>query len=119
MKHGFWLAAVSALALAACASTGPKDPAQAVYVAKTSFLGALEVADAYAELPRCPAAALCSDPAIIRTSYKAALNAKVALDAAEAVVRAGDLGKVDGALSAAQTAVQALIVITQSMKVPQ
>lgn len=123
--RGFkWLAAAAlSLSLAACAGTPsatvPADPAQAVYAAKTAFLGALQVADSYAALPKCPVPqGLCSDPKIVQAAYKTGLQAQTALDTAEAIVRTPSSGsKYLDALNQAEQAVQGFVTITQSMKV--
>lgn len=120
MRRFAWLGL--ALCLTACAGTSatvPADPAQAVYAAKTAFLGALQVADSYAALPKCPVPqGLCSDPQLVRTAYRVGLQAQTALDTAEAIVRTPSSGsKYLDALNQAEQAVQGFVTITQSMKV--
>lgn len=112
-----------ALLLAGCGTLGipaPQTPAQAVYEAKASFLGALKVANEYKALPSCPAAVLCSDAATVATIRTAANTASVALDAAQATVtdpNFKDGSDAEKTITAAEEAVSAFVTIAGKLKV--
>lgn len=123
MKIRYFLAALVAVILAACATVQPQTPAQAVYQVKSNYAAALEVAVAYTRLPRCTepvTVPICSRYDVIVRLQQADRAAAPALDAAEKVVRAPDAGaNPQTAILAAQQAVAALTAITSTLKVKQ
>ena len=124
MKLKLFLIAAT-LAISACAggldgpTTGPKTPAQAVFIAKTGYSSALTAALAYKRLPVCatPARQPCSDPVVVSQLQKADDVAAGALDAAEVAVRTPGFGGdiVASAIAAANAALAALVSITTSL----
>lgn len=108
-----------AVLLSACVA-GLTRPDQRVFQAKTDYAVALTVAVAYRRLPPCPTATqICSDKAVVAQLQKADRVASAALDAAETVVRTPGFGasSIDGAITAANAALAAMVSITSTLKV--
>ena len=80
--HRPLLALVLAAALAACANAGAGISAK-VDAAVVGLTAAERAALVYTSLPRCPAAALCSDPATVQKIKDADNIAYAAVKAAE------------------------------------
>jgi len=117
--HGAFLPIII-IGLLACATA--EKPGQAVYLIQSRYNQGLTLAVAYKALPTCEAPgapALCSQPAIVTKLQQADDVAAPALMAAQATVRAPDMGA-DWAtvVKAAQIAVDALTAITASLPPP-
>ena len=110
-------AVVVALALTACGTA----PQQTVYGTRAAFVGSLQVATAYGDLPLCKPASppLCHDAAVLKKVQKHAHVADAALDTAEEAVRNPQFGQdaAQSAVIAANAAVKALQAVTSQLKV--
>ena len=97
----------------------PQSPAQTVFALEAGYDAALNIAIAYATLPRCAPAGpvLCSDAAIVRQANAVAQQAWAALRAAEAAVRtaAPNRSRIVQAIAAAQAALAAFRAITDHL----
>lgn len=117
------IAVLLSFILAACAGqpAGPNAPSQAVYQIKSDYDAALQVAIAYAQLPRCGSVGnppLCSQAKVVVQLDQASQAAGAAIQAAENTVRdpnASDKWAV--AASAARNALTALTAITATLQV--
>lgn len=118
MKHLITTLALC-LGLAACGSSTPTSPQQAVFAAKSNYAAALTVAVAYKRLPACSPTIKppCSDPHVVTQLQKADNVASASLDAAESAVRTPGFGgnAASSAITAANAAVQALAAITSTL----
>lgn len=124
MKLKLILAAALVATIAACASAPSGQsltPAQQVYQITSNYDAALQVAVAYANLPRCGQAAsptLCSKSEVIVQLQKANSAALPLLTAAQNTVTAPGAGaNAQTALNAAQQAVAALTAISSTLQV--
>ena len=98
------LAVVALCLLGGCGT----DPQKAVFTARSAYDAAvLAPAANYNELPRCPAAKVCSEQSVVDSLRKADAAAKTTLDAAEDVVRNHPTWDAAAAVAAAQNAVTA------------
>lgn len=96
-----------ALLLASCQSA-PRN----VYAARASYdASVLAPAAHYSQLPTCPAAPICKDPAVVVQLQKADQAALAALDAAEELVRNHPQVDATAAIDAANQAIAAAIKI--------
>lgn len=107
------LLVVALLALAACATTSPQSPAQAVYAATLAYDTALSVAVAYRKLPPCVQGGgpICSDAAVVAKLQVADISAFAAINAAQRLVRDPKVGE-SASQAAVATAREALAVLT-------
>lgn len=107
---------IIALAVAGCST--PQSPAETVFQAKTAHAVALRSAVAYRELPACPKAPVCHDPAVVAQLQKADRTADAALDAAEAAVRTPGFGEsvIASAVASAKAALAAFTSITDTLR---
>jgi len=123
--------AIGCLALVGCARTvpatavtpalvvppAPKSPDEAVAELETAYIGALELAASYAQLPRCGAGApsVCSSPPLIAALLKDKPAASAALDEARAAVKAYDALSLPGTadIAAAEAAIAAATSIVR------
>lgn len=118
---------IAAMLFSACATltTQPASPAQTVYALHGDYVNALTLAVAYKRLPACATQPMitfpiCSMPAVVGALQTADDVAFAALSTAQTLARSPDnLASVPGALSAAQTAIQAFLSLAQQYKVPQ
>lgn len=102
---------LAGILLAGCAQTVATTPAQTVYQMRASYDAAfLAPAASYNELPRCPAVALCSDPKVVAQLRAADASAKLLLDGAETLSRAGAV-TAQTAAAAAQAAIEAALKV--------
>jgi hypothetical protein len=114
------LALFCACALSGCAGA-PRSPAQAIFALQAGYDAALDIAVAYAGLPRCgpDGLLLCSDRALVRQVHSAAHKAWIALQAVQSLARAQnpDPSALATARTAAELALAALTALTAQMKV--
>lgn len=107
-------------ALAGC-SAAPKTAAQTVFALQATYDAALDVAVAYATLPRCApgAPAVCSDGAAVRRVNAAAHQAWAAIRAAQALARAAkpDVTALANARADAELALAVFTALTTQLKV--
>ncbi|HTD67428.1 MAG TPA: hypothetical protein VK846_12950 [Candidatus Limnocylindria bacterium] len=111
-----------AVCLSACSQIGipaAKSPPQAVFEAKTAFLGAVRIANDYKSLPPCPTVTICSNPSVVVVIQKAAVATQAALNSADATVN--DPQFKDGSVAqkaavAAQNSFAAFVAITATLR---
>lgn len=120
MKHFVALLLVGLVAACANQNTGP-SPANIVYAAKQTFVGAQTLAIQYVSLPRCgqpSSPPLCSDQGVVDAIKKGNNDAVIALDAAEKTVRDPNASGsvVNAAVVGAQNAVAAFTAIVNANK---
>jgi len=117
MRHRLAVAALCVLT--SCAA--PESPAQTAFALEASYDAAIDVAIAYAMLPRCvvPGPALCSDPAVVKQTSDVAHQAWQAIRAAQAAAQAThvDPTATASALAKARDALGHLRALTSNMKV--
>lgn len=84
-------------------------PTMRVYAAKADFDTLLDKIVAYAEQPQCSETVVvaCSDPKVVETANRLAMDVDKALDEAETVARSGT-GDVDSSIGAARQALGTL-----------
>ena len=119
MKTYLAFATVASLATASCApGVGHLSVAQSAYAMEASYQGALTLAVAYRNLPRCgtPGAVVCHDPVVVAKLVTADGIAHTAILGVEGVVRAGGSPlDVQHAIAIAQTALSALQALAASL----
>jgi hypothetical protein len=120
MRHRLAIAALCLLT--SCAT--PETPAQTAFALEAGYDAAIDVAVAYAMLPRCAphGPALCSDPAVVKQASEAAHLAWQAIRAAQAATSPPGAAHADpaaaaSALGKARDALGQLRTLTASMKV--
>ena len=106
----------TALTPAAPVPAMPKSPGEAVVELQTAYIGALEIATSYAQLPRCGpgAPALCASPSVLAVLVRDKPQASRALDAARAALAAYDAAAAPGTLATINAAIDAAGVAVAS-----
>lgn len=117
MRH--CLIAAMSFFLTSCAA--PNTPAQTAFALEAGYDAAINIAIAYASLPRCAPAVPqpCSEPVVVRRTNTVAHQAWGTIRAAQSAVQArrADPAGIAPAIAAAQAALAALRAITDQMKV--
>ena len=114
------LLAGSAVVLEGCQGVHPTTPGQTAYSLEATYQGALTLAVAYRQLPRCAAggSVICHEPVTVQRLIAADTVAYDALTGFESVVRAGGTAaQIAAAEAAAQKAIADFSAMAQSVKV--
>lgn len=113
LRYAQHIAVLFIVALAACTTTAPQNPQQAVYAATATYDAALSIAVAYRRLPPCGPGVvpLCSQPEVVAKLQVADIAAFAAVQAAQRVVR-DPKTTANAGTAAVATAREALNVLT-------
>lgn len=112
-RYAQHIAVLFIVALAACTTTAPQNPQQAVYAATATYDAALSIAVAYRRLPPCGPGIvpLCSQAEVIAKLQVADISANAAIMAAQRIVR-DPKNTANASAAAVATAREALGVLT-------
>jgi hypothetical protein len=117
MRHRLALAALCLLT----SCNAPESPAQTAFALEAGYDAAVDVAIAYAMLPRCVThgPTPCADPTVVRKANDIAHQAWQAIRAAQAAAQAlhADPAATASALAKARDALGNLRALTSNMKV--